>query len=168
MYKQTVLFLSTLVIVATGYAKELSCPIKVTSVDSSYSAEYKDLSFNSVAGILQSKGYKIAERGEDAFHLKLDWSFNGNNELMEWVSDATVDLSYKAEARSAFENLSTKAPGHFVITIFSETDSRSDDASAVIALEVLGRLVQALPTCQEAREQLNESKREFFKRYSLN
>lgn len=157
--------ISTLFFASTSYAGDI-CALKVTSEDGAFREEYRNLALPTVEAVLAQKGYRIAASGEEALTLQLNWNYNGNNELMEWTSTASVSLSFKADSRSAFVQLVPDAPKEFITTIFSEEDSRPDQASVEAALEVLGRVASRIPSCQEAKDQLNMVKREFFQRYS--
>lgn len=141
------------------------CPVQLQAEDLNVGVRSSERMLSAFRGVLEAKGYSVSSEGSEPLVLKLEWSYYGNNETMEWTSTAKAELSYIADSRSTFAQLVPGAPGKFVATLFFEEDSRPDQASVEASMEILGRLIHKLPSCENAKGLVVDAKRDFFKRY---
>ena len=141
------------------------CPVQVQAEDLNVGVRASERMATAFRSILEAKGYRVSNEGSEPLILKLEWSYYGSNETTEWNSTGHVELMYAADSRATFAQLVPSAPNKFVATLFSEEDSRPDQASVEASMEILGRLIHKLPTCESAKGMVVDAKRDFFKRY---
>lgn len=158
------LFTFCILILGTAAHADM-CLVQLQAEDLNVGVRSSERMLSAFHTVLEAKGYRASHEGSEPLVLKLEWSYYGNNEAMEWTSTGKAELSYISDSRATFAQLVPNAPNKFIATLFSEQDSRPDEASVEASMEILGRLIQRLPTCEDAKGLVTEAKRDFFKRY---